>query len=86
MLYKLSVCDKQTCNQQEKASEETKAMRRKWRRICKGLADKQKEKEGVLCEAGAFGDDPGPSKRAKNMRMFYRFLHIGNCKFHRVMY
>ena len=40
-------------------------MRRKRRRIRKGLADKQKEKEGVLYEAGAFGDDSGPSKKAK---------------------
>ena len=42
-------------------------MRRKRRRIRKGLADKQKAREGVLYEAGAFGDDPGPNKRPKIM-------------------
>ena len=64
----LSTKDKQRLRtSKKKASEETKAMRRKRRRIRKGLTDKQKEKECVLYEAGAFGDDPGPGKRAKTM-------------------
>ena len=48
-----------------KAKEETKAKTRKRRRIRKGLADKQKQQEKVVYEAGAFGDDAGPSKRFK---------------------
>ena len=54
-------------NTSNRTSPIDKAMRRKWRRIRKGLADKQKEREGVFYETEAFGDDPGPSKRPKTM-------------------
>lgn len=64
----LSGRDKQRLvSSKRKASEESKAMRRKRRRIRKGLEGKQKEKERVLYEAGAFGDGPGPSKRTKTV-------------------
>ena len=64
----LSSRDKQRLvSSKRKASDKAKAMRRKRRRIRKGLEGKQKEKEGVLYEARAFGDDHGPSKRTKTM-------------------
>lgn len=49
----------------KKASERTKDLRRKCRKKRKGFADKNKQDEGVVYAAGAFGEDPGPCKKRK---------------------
>ena len=60
----LSTKDKQRLRtSKKKASEETKAMRRKRRRIRKGLVG------GVLYEAGAFGDNSGPIYIAREQKL-----------------
>lgn len=40
------------------------------------MADKQKEREGVLHEAGAFGDDSGPKQETKKNYVQVFYAHV----------